>query len=69
MKGPLNALENMFWNAPQKVVCKAIVCAKEACGNRTAIPAGRRHGGREVAFKGETRKRGDKYFPAIGPAC
>ena len=68
MKGPLNALENVLRNAPQEVVGKTIVSAEKACGDRIEVPAGRRHGGGEVALEREVRKRGDKDTPAISPA-
>ena len=67
MKRPLNALKNVLRNAPQEVVCKTIVSAEKAGGDRVAVPAGRRHGGREVAFERWARERGDKDAPAIGP--
>ena len=68
VKGPLDAFKNVLRDAPQEVICKTIVCAKKASSYRVAVPAGGRHGGREVAFEREARKRGDKDAPSIGPA-
>ena len=51
MKGPLNALENVWRDAFEKVVCEAVVCTEKASSNGLIVPARVRHGSREVTFQ------------------
>jgi hypothetical protein len=69
VKGPLYAFKNMRRNAPKKLVSEAVKSAEEASRDGARVPARGGHERGEIAFKSETRERGDKRSPRIIPAC